>query len=224
MPVWLVLPTYNEAASLPRLVALVRPHVDHVLVVDDASPDGTGAIAEALGGVEVLQRPAKTGIGPAYLAGLERALAAGATRIVQMDADFSHAPADVPRLLAERAGLVIGSRYVPRGAVAGWSPLRRAVSRAGCRYARIVLGVPVRDLTSGFKCWTREALEAVPRERVRSRGYAFQVEMTYRALQAGVPAVEVPITFTERTAGASKMTPAIALEAVWRVPLLRLSR
>jgi dolichol-phosphate mannosyltransferase len=228
--VWLVLPTYNEAENLERLTAIVRralPPAHRILVVDDSSPDGTGRIADRLAAehddLEVIHRPAKDGLGPAYIAGFRRALGAGAARIVQMDADFSHEPAYLPRLLdaTRRADLVLGSRYVPGGGVTEWGPARRFISRAGSNYARAVLGVPIRDLTGGFKCWRREALERIPLGAVRSRGYAFQVEMTYRALRAGFHVTEVPITFRERRVGASKMSRAIVAEAVWRVPWLR---
>jgi dolichol-phosphate mannosyltransferase len=228
---WVILPTYNEAETIEPLVRAVREELREpltVLIVDDGSPDGTGAIADRLAAehreVEVLHRFAKRGLGPAYLAGFGHALAGGADLVVQMDADFSHDPADLPRLLdaAADADLVIGSRYVPGGRVAEWGPVRRAISRWGSRYARGVLGVGVHDLTSGFKCWRRRALEGVDFEAVRSQGYAFQVEMTYRALVAGLQVVEVPIAFTDRRVGASKMSRSIVLEAVWRVPVLRL--
>lgn len=195
-----------------------------VLVVDDSSPDGTGAIAAALDGVEVLTRPRKSGLGAAYVAGFAHALGHGATEVVEMDADGSHDAADLPRLLgAVRGGadLALGSRYVPGGGVENWPPLRRAVSRGGCLYARAVLRVGVRDLTGGFKCFRAGALEAVDYRSVRARGYAFQVELTYRALRRGLRVTELPITFRERETGASKMTAGIALEAAWRVPLLR---
>ena len=168
----------------------------------------------------------KEGLGPAYIAGFRQALAAGAGLIVEMDSDFSHEPAYLPRLLeaAERADLVIGSRYVPGGGVSDWGALRRAISRGGSVYARLLLGVGVRDLTGGFKCFRREVLEAIDLDSVRSRGYAFQVEMTYRAIGLGFDVVEVPIVFRDRQAGTSKMSRSIVLEAIWRVPLLRLGR
>ena len=228
-PVWLILPTYDEAAALAGVVAAARAALareDHrILVVDDASPDGTGALAEALG-VEVLHRPAKLGLGSAYVAGFERALGAGAELVCQLDADGSHDPAVLPGMLAlarASADLVLGSRYVPGGAIVGWHPARRAVSRAGCRYARTVLRVPVRDLTGGMKVWRAGALRAIEPSTVRSQGYAFQVELTYRALRRGLRVAETPIVFRERSAGASKMTPRIALEAAWVVPALRSS-
>jgi len=228
-PVWLILPTYDEAASLAGVVESARAALAaeelHILVVDDASPDGTGALAERLG-VEVLHRPRKLGLGSAYLAGFSRALAGGAELVCQLDADGSHDPAALPGQLALARGgadLVLGSRYVPGGGVVGWHPARRAVSRAGCLYARSVLRVPVRDLTGGMKTWRAGALRAIEPAGVRSQGYAFQVELTYRALRGGLRVVETPIVFRERDAGRSKMTPRIALEAAWLVPLLRSS-
>jgi dolichol-phosphate mannosyltransferase len=196
-----------------------------ILVVDDASPDGTGALAESLG-AEVVHRPSKLGLGSAYVAGFERALAGGAELVCQMDADGSHDPTALPRLVAlarEGADLALGSRYVPGGGVAGWHPVRRAVSRGGCLYARTVLRVPVRDLTGGLKTWRAGALRAIEPSTVRSRGYAFQVELTYRALRHGLRVVETPIVFRERAAGRSKMTLRIAIEAAWLVPALRSS-
>ena len=227
------LPTYDERENLePMLRALgeVLGPDDRVLVIDDASPDGTGELADRLAGelpfVDVLHRPRKEGLGPAYLAGFRRALDAGAQLVVEMDCDFSHDPADVPRLLAAAgdADLVLGSRYVPGGGVENWGLVRRAISFGGSLYARLVLGVPVRDLTGGFKCFRREVLEALPLDRVRSRGYAFQIELTYRALRQGFRVQEVPIRFVDREAGGSKMSRAIVLEAIWKVPLLRLGR
>jgi dolichol-phosphate mannosyltransferase len=231
-PAWLALPTYNEADNLEPLVeaALANlPAGARVLVVDDNSPDGTGEIADRLAArkerVEVLHRPRKEGLGPAYLAGFRKALEGGAGFVLEMDADFSHDPADLPRLLAaaETADLAIGSRYVPGGEVANWTSLRKAISRGGSAYARYVLGLPVRDLTGGFKCFRREVLEAIPLGEIGSRGYAFQVEMTYRAAKAGFKIVEIPICFRERRAGRSKMDGRIVAEAVWKVPLLRVS-
>jgi dolichol-phosphate mannosyltransferase len=228
-PVWLILPTYDEAAALGGVVAAARAALAgedlRILVVDDASPDGTAALAEQLG-VEVLRRPAKLGLGSAYVAGFERALAAGAELVCQLDADGSHDPAALPGMLALARGaadLVLGSRYVPGGAIVGWHSARRAVSRAGCLYARIVLRVPVRDLTGGLKVWRAAALRAIEPVTVHSQGYAFQVELTYRALRCGLRVAEIPIVFRERSAGASKMTPSIALEAAWVVPALRSS-
>jgi len=228
-PAWLVLPTYNEADNLEPLVeaALANlPAEARVLVVDDNSPDGTGKIADRLAAaeqVEVLHRPRKDGLGPAYLAGFRRALEGGAGYVLEMDADFSHDPADLSRLLAaaESADLVIGSRYVAGGRVENWTPARRAISRGGSIYARRALGLSVRDLTGGFKCFRRKVLETVPLGEIGSRGYAFQVEMTYRAAKAGFKIDEIPICFYERRAGASKMSGGIVAEAVWKVPLLR---
>jgi dolichol-phosphate mannosyltransferase len=228
-PVWLILPTYDEAATLAGVVAAARAALagedHHILVVDDASPDGTGALAERLG-AEVLHRPAKLGLGSAYVAGFARALAGGAELVCQLDADGSHDPAALPGMLAlARAGadLVLGSRYVPGGAIVGWHPARRAISRAGCLYARTLLRVPVRDLTGGMKVWRAAALGEIDAGGVRSQGYAFQVELTDRALRHGLRVAETPIVFRERSGGASKMTARIALEAAWVVPTLRSS-
>ena len=232
-PPWIVVPTYNEADNIETLVHAVRAAVPdgRVLVVDDNSPDGTGKLAEALAAgdpqVEVLHRPRKAGLGLAYVNGFVHALRAGAGYVVEMDADLSHDPEDVPRLLERaRAGadLVLGSRYVDGGGVADWDLLRRAISRAGCRYARTVLGVGVRDLTGGFKAFRASTLEAIDFETVRSEGYAFQVELTYRALAKGLRVEEVPIIFRDRTAGDSKMSARIAVEAMWLVPALRIAR
>jgi dolichol-phosphate mannosyltransferase len=228
--VWLVLPTYNEAANVEGIVRAALealPAQRRVLVVDDASPDGTGGIASRLAAseadVEVLHRDRKEGLGPAYVAGFERALAAGAGLIAQMDADFSHDPADLPRLLAAArdADLVLGSRYVGGGGVEDWGALRRAVSLGGSAYARRVLGVGIRDLTGGFKVFRPAVLEAIELETLGSLGYAFQVEATYRALSRGFRVVEVPITFRDRRVGESKMSKRIVLEAAWRVPAMR---
>jgi dolichol-phosphate mannosyltransferase len=228
-PVWLILPTYDEAATLAGVVAAARAALAaedlHLLVVDDASPDGTGALAERLG-ADVLHRPAKLGLGSAYVAGFARALEGGAELVCQLDADGSHDPAALPAMLAlarARADLVLGSRYVPGGGITGWHWARRAVSRAGCAYARAVLRVPVRDLTGGMKVWRAGALRAIEPATVRSQGYAFQVELTYRALRHGLRVAETPIVFRERGGGASKMTTRIALEAAWVVPTLRSS-
>jgi dolichol-phosphate mannosyltransferase len=231
---WLILPTYNEAENIEGLVraALVQLEstgLEHtILVVDDGSPDGTGRIAnglaEELEPVRVLHRDRKQGLGRAYLAGFALALANGAELVLEMDADFSHDPADLPRLIAaaEAADLVLGSRYVPGGGVTSWGRLRRLLSRGGSAYARILLGVPVRDLTGGFKCFHRRVLESIDLENVHADGYGFQIELTYKAVRAGFRVAEVPILFRERSVGTSKMTTRIALEAVWKVPLLRL--
>jgi dolichol-phosphate mannosyltransferase len=232
-PVWVVLPTYDEAENVAPMLAALLALFDetgrdgHVLVVDDGSPDGTADLAAAAAArdprVEVLRRTRKEGIGPAYRAGFRRALAAGAALIVEMDCDFSHDPRALPALLsaAEEADLVLGSRYVPGGGVTRWGLVRRAISRGGCMYARAVLGVPVQDLTGGFKCFRREVLEAIPLDQVTAAGYGFQVEMTYRALLLGFRVREVPITFTERERGTSKMSRRIVWEAAVLVPRLR---
>jgi dolichol-phosphate mannosyltransferase len=227
---WVILPTYNEAGNVEEIVSAVRGESRRVLVVDDGSPDGTGEIADRLAAeqrdVAVLHRARKEGLGPAYIAGFREALAGGAELIVEMDADFSHDPAQLPALIdaAQDADLVIGSRYVPGGGVTEWGGLRRAISRGGSAYARIVLGLEVRDLTGGFKVFRREVLEAIDLDRIEARGYAFQVEMTYRTIELGFRVVEVPITFRERRVGASKMTRSIVAEAAWRVPALRFGR
>ncbi len=232
-PAWLVLPTFDEAENIEPFVAAVLPKLppsSRILIVDDSSPDGTGEIAERIAaeheGVRVLHRPRKEGLGPAYIAGFRVALAEGAGLVLEMDADFSHEPAYLPRLLeaAERADLVIGSRYVPGGGVGDWGALRRAISRGGSAYARRVLGVGVRDPTAGFKCFRREVLEAIGLDTVRTRGYAFQVELTYRAIELGFEVVEVPIVFRDRRVGASKMSRSIVVEAIFELPLLRFGR
>jgi dolichol-phosphate mannosyltransferase len=222
------LPTYNERENLERMVHALGEHGVSVLVIDDNSPDGTGQLADRLAQelehVEVLHRSRKEGLGPAYLAGFRRALSDGADLILEMDCDFSHDPADVPRLIAasENADLALGSRYVPGGSVGNWGIVRRAVSSGGSLYARLLLGVGVRDLTGGFKCYRRKVLETIDLDAISSRGYAFQIETTYRALRAGFRVVEVPIRFVDREEGGSKMSRAIVLEGVWRVPVLRL--
>lgn len=229
-----VLPTFNEAANLEAMVGAVlgaAPDGTGILVVDDASPDGTGAIADRLAAsdprVEVLHRSVKEGLGPAYVAGFEAALGMGAERIVQMDADFSHDPADVPRLIAATepgggADLAIGSRYVTGGGIGDWGRTRRAISRWGSTYARTWLGLGLNDLTGGFKCFRRDVLEAIRLETVSALGYAFQIETTYRAVRAGFRVVEVPIVFRDRRVGESKMSRSIMLEAAWRVPMMRI--
>jgi dolichol-phosphate mannosyltransferase len=228
----LCLPTYNERENLEAMIAALGEVLDtsrdQVLVIDDGSPDGTGEIADRLAGelpwVSVLHRATKHGLGPAYVAGFRRALAEGAELVLEMDCDFSHDPADVPRLIAaaDDADLVLGSRYAPGGGTANWGVLRRIVSRGGCLYAQIILGLRVRDLTGGFKCFRRVTLETIDLDALSAHGYAFQIETTYRARRAGLRVQEVPITFVERRAGASKMTGSIVAEAIWRVPLLRL--
>ncbi len=232
---WLILPTYNEAANIEAILTSAggvlgeaAPEGFRILVVDDGSPDGTGRLADAMAAehewVQVLHRTEKGGIGPAYLAGFAHALGEGAGYVMEMDSDFSHDPADLARLLEAARGeadLALGSRYVPGGAVSDWGLLRRLISEGGSTYARTVLGLKVRDLTGGFKCFRREVLEAIDFETVRSRGYAFQVELTFRAAQRGFRIVEVPITFRDREHGQSKMSWRIVAEAMWRVPLLR---
>ena len=223
------LPTYNERDNLERMVRALGRHDVRVLVIDDDSPDGTGAIADRLAAelpyVEVLHRPRKEGLGPAYVAGFRAALENGAELVLEMDCDFSHDPADVPRLIgaAADADLVLGSRYVRGGRIGNWGALRRLVSVGGSLYARVVLGSSIRDLTGGFKCYRRAVLETIDLDAVSSRGYAFQIETTYRALRAGFRVVEIPITFLDREVGGSKMSRAIVLEAIWKVPALRLA-
>jgi dolichol-phosphate mannosyltransferase len=226
------LPTYNERENIePMLRALggVLGQDDRVLVIDDNSPDGTGSRADALaaelGYVEVLHRERKEGLGPAYLAGFRRALDSGAKFVIEMDCDFSHDPSDVPRLLeaAKTADIALGSRYVPGGGVENWGALRRLISAGGSLYARIILGVSVRDLTGGFKCIRRAVLESLDLSAIQSRGYAFQIELTYRALRKGFKVKEIPIRFVDREVGGSKMSRTIVLEAIWKVPLLRLA-
>jgi dolichol-phosphate mannosyltransferase len=228
------LPTYNERENIEPMVRalddLFRRHdLDaRVLVIDDSSPDGTGEIADRLADefpfLSVLHRPKKEGLGPAYLAGFVWALATDADRIVEMDCDFSHDPEVLPRLLAASADadLVLGSRYVEGGGTRNWGPGRRLVSRFGSLYARIILGVGIHDLTGGFKCFRRTVLEEIGLEQITTKGYAFQIETTYRALKAGCRVVEVPIVFAEREAGSSKMSRGIVLEAMTKVPALRL--
>lgn len=230
--VWVLLPTYNEAANLEAIVSAVLDHlppIRRILIIDDSSPDGTGRIADHLAeshqDVSVLHRPEKRGLGPAYVAGFRVALEGGARFIAQMDADFSHSPADLPRLLEplDEADLVLGSRYVRGGRVENWGRVRRSLSRAGCLYARTVLGVGVQDLTGGFKIFRREVLEHLELDSISALGYAFQVETTYRAMRAGFRVIEAPIVFRDRRVGESKMSPAIVAEAAWRVPALRLA-
>jgi dolichol-phosphate mannosyltransferase len=223
------LPTYNERENLEAMLRALGDKGARVLVIDDNSPDGTGELADRLAQqldyVDVLHRERKEGLGPAYLAGFRRALADGAELILEMDCDFSHDPNDVPRLLAaaEEADLALGSRYVEGGAVRNWGVLRRFVSAGGSWYARVLLGVRIRDLTGGFKCYRREVLETIDLDAIHSKGYAFQIETTFRALRAGFRVVEIPITFVDREAGGSKMSRAIVAEAIWKVPLLRLA-
>ena len=223
------LPTYNERENIELMLRALGDKGVRVLVIDDNSPDGTGELADRLaqelGYVDVLHRERKEGLGPAYLAGFRHALAGDAELVLEMDCDFSHDPDYVPRLIAaveDGADLALGSRYVPGGGVRNWGLLRRLISAGGSFYARIVLGVKVRDLTGGFKCYRRAVLEAIDLDAVDSKGYAFQIETTYRALRAGFEVVEVPITFADREVGGSKMSKAIVAEAIWKVPGLRL--
>jgi dolichol-phosphate mannosyltransferase len=234
--VWLIIPTYNEASNLERIVRASIPELERatpdqhrILVVDDNSPDGTGGIADRLADeisvVEVLHRTRKGGLGQAYLAGFAHALRNGADRVVEMDADFSHDPRYLPALIAaaDQADLVLGSRYVAGGGVRDWGLVRRLISRGGGIYARLILGVHVHDLTGGFKCIRREVLEAIDLGSIRAEGYVFQIEVTYRAILAGFTVREVPIVFSDRVAGKSKMSSRIALEAMLSVPTLRRS-
>jgi dolichol-phosphate mannosyltransferase len=232
---WLILPTYDEAENIEAIVraaddvlTTASPDGHRILIVDDGSPDGTGQIADRLAKelptVEVLHRAERQGLGPAYLAGFARALGEGATHVMEMDSDFSHDPADLARLLEaarDGADLALGSRYIPGGAVSDWGLGRRLVSRGGSWYARQVLGLKVHDLTGGFKCFRREVLDAIELGTVQSQGYAFQVELTYRAVRAGFDVVEVPIVFRDRRLGRSKMSWRIAGEAMLLVPRLR---
>jgi dolichol-phosphate mannosyltransferase len=223
------LPTYNERENLERLVRRLGERGVSVLVIDDNSPDGTGEIADRLAAeldyVSVLHRERKEGLGPAYLAGFRRALAEGADVILEMDCDFSHSPDDVPRLIAATGtvDLALGSRYVPGGGTENWGLVRRFISRAGSLYAQVVLGLRVRDLTGGFKAYRRTVLEALPLDEIDSKGYAFQIETTFRAVRKGFTAREVPIVFVDRVEGGSKMNRSIVLEAIWKVPALRLA-
>jgi dolichol-phosphate mannosyltransferase len=230
-PAWLILPTYNEAENIEAFIAAVLPVLPasaRILIVDDSSPDGTGEIADGLAAgeprISVLHRAHKEGLGPAYIAGFRQALAQGAELLIEMDSDFSHDPSYLPVLLGamESADLAIGSRYVAGGGVADWGVVRRTISRGGSAYSRVVLGLDVRDLTAGFKCFRRAVLEAIDLDSIESRGYAFQVEITYRTVQQGFKVVEVPIVFRDREKGTSKIDRSVIREALWRVPLLRL--
>ncbi|MBI4886005.1 MAG: polyprenol monophosphomannose synthase [Acidobacteria bacterium] len=223
-----VIPTYNERANLPRLVdALLRTPGLQILVVDDGSPDGTGDAADAMavataGRVSVLRRTGPRGLGLSYIEGMQHALRLHAEAICQMDADFSHDPADVPRLVAAlaTADVAIGSRYVPGGRVENWSTRRVLLSAFANQYVRAITGLPIRDCTSGFRCWRREALERLALPRIRSNGYAFQVEMAWYATALGCRIVEIPITFTERREGVSKLSARVVAESVllpWRL-------
>ncbi len=226
------LPTYNERENLGPMVRALGDHLDptrdRVLVIDDNSPDGTGAIADALAAeldwVSVLHRPVKQGLGPAYIAGFHHALDAGAELVLEVDCDFSHDPADVPRLIeacVAGADFALGSRWIEGGGTVNWGAVRKLVSRGGSLYARFILGVDVRDLTGGFKCFRRAVLEQIDLGEIGAKGYGFQIEMTYRALRAGFTVVEIPITFVDRRVGESKMGGSIVVEAMLQVPGLR---
>jgi dolichol-phosphate mannosyltransferase len=226
------LPTYNERENLEPMVRALGEQIDTerdgVLVIDDNSPDGTGQVADDLAAelpwVEVLHRPGKAGLGPAYTAGFRHALAAGAELVLEMDCDFSHDPADVRRLIdacESGADLALGSRWVEGGGTVNWGVGRTLVSRGGSLYARTILGVGVRDLTGGFKCYRRRVLEHMALDAIAAKGYGFQIETTYRALRAGSRVVEIPITFVDRRVGESKMDGSIVVEAVLQVPALR---
>lgn len=222
--VTVVVPTYNERENLPHIAAGILLHGYSLLIVDDGSPDGTGEIADGLAAdlprVSVIHRPGKGGLGPAYAAGFDRALADGADIVVEMDADFSHNPADLPRLIdAVRNGadLAIGSRYVPGGDTPDWPIHRRLISRGGNLYARFMLGIPTKDATAGYRAFRAEALGALPYRSAQASGYGFQVEMAWRAHQEGLRVVEVPITFRDRAVGTSKMGTGIVVEAMWLV-------
>jgi dolichol-phosphate mannosyltransferase len=232
--IWLIIPTYNEAENVSPIVRAATDEMSklvpgeyRLLIVDDNSPDGTGRLAdqlaEELDVVEVLHRTEKDGLGRAYIAGFEHALAGGAELVIEMDADFSHDPKYLGALLtaAEDCDLVLGSRYVAGGAVRNWGLMRKLISRGGSMYARAVLGVRVRDLTGGFKCIHRSVLETIDLGSLRADGYVFQIEVTYRAIGAGFSVREVPILFVDRAVGASKMSWKIALEAMLLVPSLR---
>ena len=227
--VLVIVPTYNERENLPRFLEelLALPLHLQVLVVDDNSPDGSGRLAEELSGKEprlqVLHRPGKMGLGSAYREGFAWALQRDFDRVVEMDADFSHDPRALPKLIAasDEADLVIGSRYVSGGGTAGWGPLRRFISQGGCLYARLILGISIRDLTGGFKCFQRRVLEAIDLGEVASEGYSFQIEMNYRVLKGGFSVKEIPILFTDRRVGKSKMSWRIFWEGIRKVWWMR---
>ena len=223
------LPTYNERENLEQMVRALGDKGVDVLVIDDSSPDGTGEIADRLAAeldyVSVLHRPRKEGLGRAYVDGFRYVLAGGAELVLEMDCDFSHDPKDVPRLIAAveaGADLALGSRYVPGGGTGNWGLVRRLISRGASIYTRVLL-MPIHDSTGGFKCFRRRVLESIDLETIDAAGYVFQIETTYRTLRKGFRVVEVPIRFVDRTAGRSKMSRAIVLEAVWKVPALRLA-
>lgn len=229
----IIIPTYNERNNLAALAtAIFAQGPFHILIVDDNSPDGTGALADELtaqhaGRFFVLHRPGKLGLGTAYLAGFRWGLARGYDLLFEMDADFSHDPRHLPQFV-ERihagADLVLGSRYAPGGGTRNWSLLRRIISRGGSFYAQVILGLPLRDLTSGFKCFRRRVLETIDLDRIHSNGYSFQIEVTYRAFRRGFRIVETPIIFVDRRVGKSKMSRRIVYEAIFMVWRLRLGR
>jgi dolichol-phosphate mannosyltransferase len=231
--VWVVLPTYNERDNVERIATAILGSLPeaHLLIVDDSSPDGTGELADTIAAresrVSVLHRPGKEGLGFAYRAGFRWVLERPDARaVVQMDADFSHDPAELPRLLAPLMGnadLVLGTRYMPGGATVGWPWYRKVISRGGTAFARTVLLLPYRDLTGGFKAWRRELLEAIRMRETSGSGYGFQIETTWWAHRRGASIVQVPIVFRERTAGTSKMTGGIVREAMFLVVGLRLA-
>ena len=219
--VTVVIPTYNERENLPHIAAAVTHQGYRLLVVDDSSPDGTGDMADRIAAsdtrVSVLHRPRKEGLGPAYGAGFDRVLREGVEIVIQMDADFSHDPADLPRLVQavdEGADVAIGSRYVPGGSTPDWPMSRRLISKGGNLYARTMLGIPVRDVTAGFRAFRADAIRALPYREARASGYAFQIEMAMRTHETGLKVVEVPISFRDRTRGTSKMGTGIVLEAL----------
>jgi dolichol-phosphate mannosyltransferase len=230
--VTVVLPTYNELENLPHIVPEIVAHGYRLLIVDDNSPDGTGRLADGLAAdlekqVFVLHREEKAGLGPAYAAGFDKALADGAEIVIEMDADFSHDPADLPRLVAatdDGAEMAVGSRYVPGGATPDWPAVRQMISRGGNLYARFMLGLEVRDATSGFRAYRADALRRLPYRAARASGYGFQVELAWRAHQAGMRITEVPIVFRDRSRGISKMGLPIVLEAMWLVTVWGLRR
>ena len=230
MKTLICMPTYNEAENIEKIVPAVLGAVDgiEILVIDDASPDGTGQMADALAAadprVHVLHRQGKQGLGPAYVAGFRWGLEHGYDAMIEMDADFSHQPLHLPEIVAQlaRYDVVVGSRYVAGGGTRDWGLVRRLISRGGGFYARAILGVDVRDLTAGFVGWRAEALRRLDLDSVEAAGYVFQIEMKYRAHQLGLSILEVPIVFPDRVEGESKMTPNIAAEALWRVWKIKL--